>query len=103
MTAKAEWALRILDTLTSSIAWLQERAAMAEYPLPDTPEKLVAWALDELMMQIHQAQDHPDEADDRLSFASEMAFLASVLLWNGACPEFLPWEKRIEGGKSWQD
>ncbi len=99
MTAKPEWAMRILDTLTSSIAWLQERAAMAEYPLPDTPEKLVAWALDELTIQIHQAQSYPDEADERLSFASEMAFLASVLLWDGACPEFLPWEKRTEGGK----
>ncbi|MCP4643657.1 MAG: hypothetical protein GY851_24635 [bacterium] len=99
MTVKPEWALRILDTLASSIAWLQERAAMVERPMPDTPDKLVAWALDELTIQIHQAQSHPDKADERLSFASEMAFLASVLLWQGARPAFLPWEKSTEGGE----
>jgi len=86
-----------LDTLTSSIAWLQERAAIAEWPAPDTPEELVSWALDELMVQIELVRDFPTETD-RLVMASEMAFLASVLLWNGAAPGFLPWEK-TEGGE----
>ena len=66
---------------------------MAEWPVPDTPEELAAWALDEMTIQIEQAQDHPSEATDRIPFAGEMAFLVSVLLWNGALPAHLPWEQ----------
>ncbi|MEE8391409.1 MAG: hypothetical protein V3S14_11520 [Anaerolineae bacterium] len=92
-----------LDTLTSSIAWLRERAAMAEYSIPDTPEELVSWALDELMIQVSLVKDFPAE-NDRLVLAGEMAFLASTLLWNGVVPVVLPWEKKTEGGKRiWQD
>jgi hypothetical protein len=91
-----KWALQVLDTLTSSVEWLQERAATAGWPVPDAPEELVAWALDEMAIQIDQARDHPEEAAERLPFGAEMAFLAAVLLWNSALPAPLPWEREEE-------
>jgi hypothetical protein len=91
-----KWALQVLDTLTSSVEWLQERAATAGWPVPDAPEDLVAWALDEMAIQIDQARDRPEEAAERLPFGAEMAFLAAVLLWNGALPAPLPWEQEEE-------
>ena len=94
-TVKPEWALRILDTLASSTAWLQERAEMVKWPVPDAPNTLVSWALDELMIQIELVRAFPAETD-RLMLASEMAFLASTLLWSGAMPDVLPWEKKAD-------
>jgi hypothetical protein len=91
-----EQAAQVLDTLAASVAWLQERATTAGWPVPDAPEELAAWALDEMAIQIEQARDHPREANDRLPFAAEMAFLAAALLWNGALPVALPWEQSID-------
>ena len=78
---------RLLRSEALEVArWLQERAAEAGRPVPKTTEGLAAWALDELGIRVKQAQDYPEEADDRLPFAARLAFLVAALLWSGAVP-----------------
>ena len=81
------------DAKANAIAFLQERAACGGWSIPDTPEEIAAWALDEMTVQIELAQDYPDEAADRMASAAQFAELAASRLWRGAVPATLPWDR----------
>ena len=83
-----------IDDFLAAVEWLRERAAYGEHPCPRAPGDVLAWALDELVIQVEQAQDHAEEAPDRLPFAADLAFLAGALLQGGAVPAPLPWQRQ---------
>ena len=45
------------DDYFNAVEWLRERAACGEHPPPKSSADILAWALDELTIQVEQARD----------------------------------------------
>lgn len=64
----------------------RDRAASIEWPEPTTPADLLGWMEDEARLQREQAEDHPDEAEERLAYAKRLELYAALLRNAGVEP-----------------
>ncbi len=75
------------------IEYVKQRATDAGWPIPHTPEELMAWFIDELEIQKDRLADHNET--DRLPFIYDLQRAVAYLDIAGVRPAPMPWNAPI--------
>lgn len=73
-------------------AMAEERAACGNWPAPKTEADYLMWIEDEIEVQKDQADAQPNEAPERLAYASELSQASLDLRSAGVLPSPPPWD-----------
>jgi len=75
------------------LGYIEQRAADAGWPIPETPEELMAWFMDELEIQRDQLENHGET--DRLPFIDRLQGAVTYLRTAGVKPAPMPWDAPV--------